>query len=176
VTAEAVAVAAGVLGDRARLGMPLGPLTTYRVGGPAAVGVVARNLDDLVAVAAAVAASGLDVLIVGRGSNLLVADAGFGGIAVALDAEGFGAFDVDEATGLVRAGAALPLPALAAWPRLPALGAALRSGGHRRRVPPPARRSPGGPGDHPRDRAVAARASTGWTERRLRVREPNGAA
>jgi UDP-N-acetylmuramate dehydrogenase len=51
------------------------------------------------------------VLIVGRGSNLLVADAGFGGIAVVLDAEGFGAVAID---GLgVRAGAAVPLPALA---------------------------------------------------------------
>jgi UDP-N-acetylmuramate dehydrogenase len=110
---RAVAVAAGILGDLARIGMPLGPLTTYRVGGPAAIGVVARHVDDLRAVAAAAAASGLEVLIVGRGSNLLVADAGFAGLAVTLDAEAFGSFEVDGAARRIRAGAALPLPALA---------------------------------------------------------------
>ena len=45
----------------------------------------ARSIDDLAAVAAARAASGLPVLVVGRGSNLLVADGGFPGIAVVGD-------------------------------------------------------------------------------------------
>ena len=51
------------------------------------------------------------MLVVGRGSNLLVADAGFGGIAVLLDPDGFGAVAIEGTT--VRAGAAVPLPALA---------------------------------------------------------------
>jgi UDP-N-acetylmuramate dehydrogenase len=53
----------------------------------------------------------LPVLVIGRGSNLLVADAGFAGVAVLLDPTGFGAVDI-KGVG-VRAGAAVPLPALA---------------------------------------------------------------
>ena len=56
-------------------------------------------------------AAGLPVLVVGRGSNLLVADGGFGGIAVLLDPDAFGAVAIEGTT--VRAGAAVPLPALA---------------------------------------------------------------
>jgi UDP-N-acetylmuramate dehydrogenase len=108
---SAVAAAVRVLGDRALVGMPLGPLTTYRVGGPAAVGVVARGLGDLQAVAVAAEASGLGVLVVGRGSNMLVADTGYPGIALLLDPDAFATLDVEGRT--VRAGAALPLPALA---------------------------------------------------------------
>jgi UDP-N-acetylmuramate dehydrogenase len=111
--ASAVAGAAAVLGDQARVGMALGPLTTYRVVGRAALGMVARHVDDLRLAATAVSASGLEVLIVGRGSNLLVSDAGFPGLAVAFDTDAFGAFGVDAATATIRAGAALPLPALA---------------------------------------------------------------
>ena len=63
---------------------PLGPRTTYRVGGPAGAAGGGRADDDLARVAEAVAATGVAVLVVGRGSNLLVADAGFDGLAVVL--------------------------------------------------------------------------------------------
>jgi len=108
-----VDAACAVLGDLARRDDPLGPLTTYRVGGTAAVVAHVRRPEDLPAVAAAGAASGLPVTVVGRGSNLLVADAGWAGIAVVLDGgdEAFGAIRI--AGPVVRAGAAVPLPALA---------------------------------------------------------------
>jgi UDP-N-acetylmuramate dehydrogenase len=102
--------AAGLLGDRARRDVPLGPLTTYRVGGPAALFVAAASIDDLVAVAAAVAATGVPTLVVGKGSNLLVADAGFPGVAVALG-EAFAAVTIANTT--VRAGGAASLPVVA---------------------------------------------------------------
>jgi len=102
--------AAEVLGDRARRDVPLGPLTTYRVGGSAALFVEARGDDDLRRVADAAIASGVDVLVVGKGSNLLVADAGFAGLAVVLG-ESFA--DVTIEGTVVRAGGATPLPALA---------------------------------------------------------------
>lgn len=110
---EAVERAAEVLGGRAQLSAPLGARTTYRVGGPAAVLVEARSLDDLGAVAAAHRASGLPVLAVGRGSNLLVADRGFAGIAVVLDPaeDAFGWVDLSGRQ--VSAGAAVALPTLA---------------------------------------------------------------
>ena len=58
-------------------------------------GAVRRRarLDDLAAVAAA-PGPGLPVLVVGRGSNLLVADAGFAGIAVSI-ADLAGDIDID---------------------------------------------------------------------------------
>jgi UDP-N-acetylmuramate dehydrogenase len=102
--------AAHRLGDRARRDVPLGPLTTYRVGGPAALLVEVEGDDDLRAVAEAVGASGVEVLVVGKGSNLLVADAGFPGLAVVLG-EAYARIEIEGTT--VRAGGAVPLPVLA---------------------------------------------------------------
>jgi hypothetical protein len=75
---------AAALGPRAARQVPLGPLTTYGVGGPAAVLVEIEGPDDLPAVRAVLAGSGAPVCVIGRGSNLLVADAGFAGVAVHL--------------------------------------------------------------------------------------------
>jgi UDP-N-acetylmuramate dehydrogenase len=107
---EAVAKAAALLGDRARRDVPLGPLTTYRVGGPAALFVEVDDDATLDVVAGCVAASGVDVLVVGRGSNLLVADRGFAGLALVLG-ESFAGVEVDDTR--VRAGAAASLPVVA---------------------------------------------------------------
>ncbi len=108
--AAAVDRAAGILGPLAERDAPLGPLTTYRVGGPAAILARVESVADLPVVRRALAASGLPVLVVGRGSNLLVADRGFPGLAVAL-----GAFALEievEGTDVV-AGGAVSLPVLA---------------------------------------------------------------
>ena len=74
----------GLIGERLQHDVPLAPMTTYRVGGAAALYVDVRSLDDLVAVARARAHTGVPVLVVGRGSNMLVADHGFAGIAVSI--------------------------------------------------------------------------------------------
>ena len=100
------------LGDRAVADGALGARTTYRVGGHAAVLAEVESPDELVAVAAAVAASGLEPLVVGRGSNLLVADDGYPGLAVVLG-DGMAAIDVDERSATIRAGGAAPLPVVA---------------------------------------------------------------
>ena len=107
---RAVEAAAEVLGPLAERDVPLAPMTTYRVGGPAALLVRPRTVDDLAAVAAAMAATDLPVLVVGRGSNLLVADAGFRGIAVSLAVLGS---DVSIDGTAVAAGGAVALPVLA---------------------------------------------------------------
>ena len=106
----AVDDAAALLGDRAARDVPVGSMTTYRVGGPAALFVEAADDADLAAVGKAVAATGLPVLVVGRGSNLLVSDAGLPGIVVRLG-EGFATIDIAGTT--VRAGGAVTLPVLA---------------------------------------------------------------
>jgi UDP-N-acetylmuramate dehydrogenase len=101
--------AAAVLGG-ARRRVPLGPYTTYRVGGPAELLFEAQSPEDLERVRAAVEASAIDVLVVGKGSNLLVADAGFAGLAVVLGSN----FDTMAIDGrAVRSGAAVSLPVLA---------------------------------------------------------------
>lgn len=93
--------------------VPLAPFTTYRVGGPAAVLAEPRTVEELLAVGQAARATGLPVLLVGRGSNLLVADEGFPGIAVSL-AHCDGAADRIEVDGTtVTVGAAVALPVLA---------------------------------------------------------------
>jgi UDP-N-acetylmuramate dehydrogenase len=108
-----VEAAAEVLGARAAHDEPLAPMTTYRVGGAAALFVRARSLDDLRAVAAARAASGLPVLIVGRGSNLLVADTGFAGIAVSIADLGGDIAIGEGSESVVTAGGGVALPVLA---------------------------------------------------------------
>ncbi|MCU1377764.1 MAG: UDP-N-acetylenolpyruvoylglucosamine reductase [Acidimicrobiales bacterium] len=107
---DGVERAAALLGHRARRDVALGPLTTYRVGGPAALFVEVAGDDDLARVAEVVRTTGIDVLVVGKGSNLLVADAGFPGLAVMLG-ERFAGVEVDGL--VVRAGGSTPLPVLA---------------------------------------------------------------
>ncbi|NIR41853.1 MAG: UDP-N-acetylmuramate dehydrogenase [Actinobacteria bacterium] len=100
----------GPLVSRTRFDEPLGPLTTYRVGGAAAALVTVENEGDLDALGSLIAATGVVVVPLGRGSNLLVADAGFAGLAVLLGG-GFAAIGVDGTT--VTAGAAAKLPVVA---------------------------------------------------------------
>jgi UDP-N-acetylmuramate dehydrogenase len=131
---------ADALGERATLMRPLGPLTTYGVGGPAALFVEIEGPEDLEPVRAALrdggdGADGAEVFVIGRGSNLLVSDAGFDGIVVHLGS-GFAGLELPRSGGdsaapsgsdarsgapsgsgegdaTVRAGAALALPVLA---------------------------------------------------------------
>lgn len=86
---------------------PLGPLTTYRVGGSADLFVTCSTESDLDDVARVVAQSGVEVLVIGNGSNLLVADGGFRGLAITLGA----AFDYVVLVGTeLLAGGATRLP------------------------------------------------------------------
>jgi UDP-N-acetylmuramate dehydrogenase len=99
-----------VLAGRVQAQRPLGPLTTYRVGGAAARFVVVESMLDLRAVVQAATVGDLAVLVIGRGSNLLVSDDGFHGLAVQLGA----AFaDVDVRGTVVRAGGGAALPVVA---------------------------------------------------------------
>jgi UDP-N-acetylmuramate dehydrogenase len=109
-TTDVVTRAAELLGDLAQRDVPIGPMTTYRVGGSADVFVDVTSDDDLLRVAHAVSSTGAPVLVVGRGSNLLVADAGLRGVAVRLG-DAFATIDIEGTT--VRAGGAVSLPVLA---------------------------------------------------------------
>jgi UDP-N-acetylmuramate dehydrogenase len=101
--------AAGVPVER---DVPVADLTTYHVGGPVAVLARVDSVAALGALARALAGPLPPLLVVGRGSNLLVADAGFDGLGVVLGGE-FETVDLAAGPGRVHAGAAVPLPVLA---------------------------------------------------------------
>jgi len=97
-------------GPRLRASFPLAPLTSFRLGGPAALYLEPEDEADLAAAAEALDSTGLAWTIIGKGSNLLVSDRGFAGLVIRLG-KGFrwAARDGDR----LHAGAAMPLPALA---------------------------------------------------------------
>ncbi len=108
---------ARAMGDRAAPGVALGPLTTYGVGGPAALLVKVEDAADLDALRAALRGTELSTLVLGRGSNLLVSDGGFDGVVVQLGA-GFAGLEWpdrnrEDGEMVLRAGAAVPLPVMA---------------------------------------------------------------
>lgn len=107
---EAERVLREVAGDRVRRHFPLAPLTSFRLGGPAALYLEAESESDLSAVGRARRATDLPFLVIGKGSNLLVDDDGFPGIVLRLGK----AFRWAARDGEVLiAGGAMPLPALA---------------------------------------------------------------
>ncbi|QOY60067.1 UDP-N-acetylmuramate dehydrogenase [Thermophilibacter immobilis] len=61
--------------------------TTYRIGGPAALLVVAHGYAALARTLAVLEQEGVAWVIVGKGSNLLVADRGYDGCVIVLDKE-----------------------------------------------------------------------------------------
>lgn len=63
---------------------PLSDYTTYRIGGPAELLAVPSDLGDLRCLLEAVAEKGAGLLVLGRGSNVLVSDQGFRGLVAVL--------------------------------------------------------------------------------------------
>ncbi|MHB1139239.1 MAG: UDP-N-acetylmuramate dehydrogenase [Microthrixaceae bacterium] len=112
------------LGSRLRRDESLAPLSTYRVGGAAARFVEVADAVELARIASALVGvlAPEQVLVVGRGSNLLVADEGFDGLALQLG-ERFAEIAAGDprhategdpaAAHLVRAGGAAALPVVA---------------------------------------------------------------
>jgi len=71
------------LGLNARSDVPLGPLTTYGVGGLGACVVKLQCREDALAIAGVLSQyPDVPIVVMGRGSNLLVSDAGFNGVIV----------------------------------------------------------------------------------------------
>jgi UDP-N-acetylmuramate dehydrogenase len=92
--------------------VPASGFCTYRVGGP--LNIVARvgSSVGLAAVAATLAEFDVPYLTIGKGSNLLVADRGFPGVALLLG-DAFSEIAIDGTTVHVGAAAALPVVARA---------------------------------------------------------------
>lgn len=108
--ASAIDAVAERLGALAERDAPLGARTTYRVGGTAALLATVDDDRELQRLADALEGAAIDVVVVGKGSNMLVADAGFPGVAIVLG-DGFGSVDIEGTK--VTAGAAAALPVVA---------------------------------------------------------------
>lgn len=94
----------------------IGALTTFGIGGPAGAFVVAADLAVLTRVLRAFESPAdlvaVPLLVLGKGSNMLVADQGFPGVVVKLGP----AFKYVRRDGdVVEAGGGEAMPALAAW-------------------------------------------------------------
>ena len=68
--------------DRIRRDAPLGPFTTFRVGGPADWLFESRTSAEIVTALGLAAAAGVPVTMIGGGSNVLVSDAGVRGLVI----------------------------------------------------------------------------------------------
>lgn len=104
------------LDGRVEADVTLGRFTTYRLGGPAALYVEPSSVSDLERSAEELMASdlsGVQVLPLGRGSNLVISDHGFPGLVVRLG-PAFSWARSRAATG-IEVGAAMSLPQLANW-------------------------------------------------------------
>jgi UDP-N-acetylmuramate dehydrogenase len=76
------AVAKDLGAERTQRAVPLAPLTTFRIGGPADLYFEARSADELASAVESARRHGLDHFVLGLGANILVGDKGFRGLVV----------------------------------------------------------------------------------------------
>ena len=98
---------------------PLARFTTYRLGGPAEIYVEPAGLDDLIALSTKLReldpTGAIPLLVLGRGSNLVISDAGWPGIAMRLGQPFAGLDPRDDDPASFDVGAGKPLPLVANW-------------------------------------------------------------
>ena len=93
---------------------PLAPKTTMRVGGAARVYAEPAGVAELQALLRAATKHGVEVFLLGRGSNLIVPDEGVDGLVISLAHEAWAKFE-PIAGGSVRVGAGLRLLPAGGW-------------------------------------------------------------
>jgi UDP-N-acetylmuramate dehydrogenase len=91
---------------RLQRNVPLAPLTTLGIGGPARVFIRAESVDEIREVIARADAQGRALFILGGGSNVLISDEGFDGVVLQIHLRGMTVLhqDADVATVYVAAG------------------------------------------------------------------------
>ena len=90
---------------------PLSKHTSFRVGGPAALWIEANSLADIRRVHEVADHHDLSVTMLGRGTNILVSDAGFEGVCLTLGPH-FRESEIDAEQGVLQAGAGVLLARL----------------------------------------------------------------
>jgi UDP-N-acetylmuramate dehydrogenase len=91
---------------------PLGPMTSFRVGGLARLFCRPRSADDVARAARRAAGEGVALRILGGGTNVLVADEGVSDLVARLDPEALGTARTEDR--MVRAGGAAATAGLVA--------------------------------------------------------------
>ncbi|WP_371819207.1 UDP-N-acetylmuramate dehydrogenase [Roseococcus sp. SDR] len=94
-----------VIRGRVEAAAPLAPFTWFRVGGPAEWLARPADVEDLLALLAALDPA-MELTVLGAASNLIIRDGGVPGVVLRLPARGFGGVTV-EADGVVAGAAAL---------------------------------------------------------------------
>jgi UDP-N-acetylmuramate dehydrogenase len=101
----------GSLRGKVQQDLPIARLTSFRVGGPAAILVEPADADDLSTLGRVLESVDVQVFVLGRGTNVLVSDHGYPGVVVRLG-KGFDWIaETEEKT--LEAGGATPLPQVA---------------------------------------------------------------
>jgi UDP-N-acetylmuramate dehydrogenase len=111
VTAAVESTLREAFGQRVRAQVPLAPLTTFRVGGPAEWFLETRSSDEIVTALQVAHAAGVHVTVLGGGSNVLVADAGVRGLVIRPRGGTIAAVGEHQ----VRADAAVTINGLVRW-------------------------------------------------------------
>ncbi|MBW3588971.1 MAG: UDP-N-acetylmuramate dehydrogenase [Actinobacteria bacterium] len=107
----AVAELREAMGAKATPDAPIARFTSFRLGGPAAVLCECETETDLETVSKVVSENDLPVLVLGKGTNLLVSDRGFPGVAIRLG-KGFEWISHEEES-ILAAGGMAQLPRVA---------------------------------------------------------------
>ncbi|MEP6915359.1 MAG: UDP-N-acetylmuramate dehydrogenase [Acidobacteriota bacterium] len=97
--------------DRVRRDVPLGPLTTFKVGGPADWLIDLHGADELRRAVGLAGEAGTPVTILGGGSNVLVSDAGVRGLVIRVH----GGEVRPTGTSSIRADAGVTINGLVRW-------------------------------------------------------------
>lgn len=97
--------------ERVAMTVPLAPLTTFKVGGPADWLLETTSADEITAALKIAHAAGVPVTLLGGGSNVLISDAGIRGLVIRTRGG-----QVDSCSeGRVRADAAVTINGLVRW-------------------------------------------------------------
>ena len=90
---------------------PLSRHTSYRIGGPAALFVQVRSYEALAKTLSVLSSEGVAWVVLGKGSNVLVADQGYDGCVIVLDGE-FSRLSVSKEERTIVSGAGVVLSKL----------------------------------------------------------------
>jgi UDP-N-acetylmuramate dehydrogenase len=96
---------------RVQRDVPLAPMTTFKVGGPAELLIETQNEQEIVQAVKIAAAAGVRVTMLGGGSNVLIADRGIRGVVIR--PKGGAVTPIGDR--LVRADAAVTINGLVRW-------------------------------------------------------------
>ncbi len=97
--------------DRVRVDVPLAPLTTFKVGGPADILLETRSAGELITALRMAHEAGVTVTLLGGGSNVLVGDRGVRGLVIRSRSTHVEACE----PGLVQADAGVTINGLVRW-------------------------------------------------------------